>query len=198
MIGCIMYYLFKQSIDHRASSKDPLTAMFDFKEVIFNKCDCPPDTIKKHCKEVDLNFQNLLSFLPNEAFLLALMIVPFVLHILHSLNSTLWKITPPISMLNFVIGSKYAMDGHKGEEYLEGEEIEMEPITGSDKMKEKPDNHIQDNQLTSKAEWISFLICLLLIAGTGCLPFGYHFLFKPAEMKEGTQVQMIFASSPLN
>ena len=171
-----MYYLFKQSIAYRKKSEFPLKAMFDFKNVIFNRCQCLSDPLKPHCFEVETNFQNIITFLPNELFLIALFTVPLAMHIL---QAALLKLTPPIPMINFVLGTKYE------DEVLVQEDIEMKSMNNDSQLPSER----QDKLLGGKKfEWHDF-ICLFLgiglLLGMGFLPYGYHKLFVRDDLRNG-------------
>ena len=125
LIGAMMYYLFKQSMAYREASEFPLVAMFDFKEIKFNRCECKPETTESHCYNVKYNFQNFIDFLPNEAFFLSLFIVPLLMHLL---QAALLHLSPPVPMLNFVLGSKYK---HEIQESKNINEIEMETMNAT-------------------------------------------------------------------
>lgn len=179
LIGGIMYFLFKQSFSYRAQSEIPLEALFDFKEVKFNRCECPVDTTKSHCFEVDNNFQNYIAFLPSEAFLLSLFIVPFLMHVL---QAALFHLTPPISMLNFVLGTKYEEEVQESE--ANENEIEMDTINSTTQVPTIQMRLHNYNKFTS-IHWISFVFSMLLLLGLIFLPFSFHRLFKRAKEKDG-------------
>ena len=100
-VGGCMYYLFKSSINFRESSEFILVAMNDFKNVIFDKCKCQTKDDNPDCVNDDTNFQNYLTFLPNEVFLLLLTILPFSFHFIHAL---LVNSPHPVQMLDFILG----------------------------------------------------------------------------------------------
>ena len=204
LIGAMMYYLFKQSMAHREASEFPLVALFDFKEIKFNRCECEPETTKSHCYEVEYNFQNYIAFLPNEAFLLSLFIVPFLMHVLHA---SLLHLTPPVPMLNFVLGSKYEDEIQESENI---DEIEMEPMNvtnqesntnpGDDNLhpeSESSDEELEpindqsgsgeprNNETFGKTHWTCFVFGTLILLGIILLPFGFGILFDKAKEKDG-------------
>ena len=209
LIGAMMYYLFKQSMAYRESSEFPLVALFDFKEIKFNRCECKPETTQGHCYEVEYNFQNYIAFLPNEAFLLSLFIVPFLMHVLHA---ALLHLTCPVPMLNFVIGSKYEDEIQESENI---NEIEMEPmnVTHQESNTNPGDDNLQpesteealepvndqsgsgeptdqetvskDHKTFSKTHWFSLVFGTLILLGIILLPFGFSFLFDKAKEKDG-------------
>ena len=183
-----MYYLFKQSMAHRESSEFPLVAMFDFKEIKFNRCECKPETTQGHCYEVEYNFQNYIAFLPNEAFLLSLFIVPFLMHVLHA---ALLHLTPPVTMLNFVLGSRY--EGEE-KESMAIDEIEMEPMNTTDQVeqiyqiqtKQPDENRSQNCRMFTMIHLISLIFGILMILEIMLLPsYGFGILFDKSEGKNG-------------
>ena len=200
LIGAIMYYLFKQSMAHREASEFPLVAMFDFKEIKFNRCECEPGTTEGHCYNVKYNFQNYFAFLPNEAFLLSLFIAPSLMHVLHAALSHL---TPPVPLLNFVLGSKYKDQIQETENI---NEIELEPMNvtnqesntnpGDDNLHQESEafepindqsgsGEPSNNETIGKTNWTCFVFGTLLLLGIILLPFGYGVLFEKAKEKDG-------------
>ena len=179
LIGCIMYYLFKQSMAFRESSDVTKVAMFDFKGVKFNRCECPDNTKRPDCFDVKDNFQNYFNFLPNEAFLLSLIVVPFLMHVFHV---ALLHLTPPVPMLNFVLGSKYEDDVQESKAI---DEIEMEPMDITLKV---PTNDQQSPKIRlafSMTHWICLVFGSLMLLAIAFLPYGYVYLFRDAEERDG-------------
>ena len=121
LIACCMYYLFEISIEFRDSSEWILIAMNDFKNVIFNACICPTIDVGDHCVNYDTNFQNYLTFLPNKTLLQLFMLIPISFHFIHSVF--LFK-TPPIPLLDFILGNQEPtpkLDEMEELEYLDSE-----------------------------------------------------------------------------
>ena len=117
LIAGIVFILFYELIDFRLKSSFKLVSRFDFKNTIFDQCTCPKPDSASHCSNVDMNFQNLLIYLPSEYLLTAFLICSFLLHFLHS---CLFSLPPPIPMLNFVMGTTNAE--------VINEEFEMKPL----------------------------------------------------------------------
>ena len=215
LIGAMMYYLFKQSMAYREASEFPLVAMFDFKEIKFNRCECKPETTESHCYNVKYNFQNFIDFLPNEAFFLSLFIVPLLMHLL---QAALLHLSPPVPMLNFVLGSKYEHEIQESEDIINNEiqeieaidEIEMEPMNATNQESntnpgdenlhqesESSDEELEsrnnqsgsgqpsNNETFSKTHWTSLVFGTLILLGIILLPFGFSALFDKAKDKDG-------------
>ena len=178
VIAMIVYSLFRASIDYRLSSDKKLVAMFDFKNSIFDRCTCPESNSASHCSDVDMNFQNLLIFLPSEYFLLAFLITPFFLHIIHSLCFDLPK---PIPMLQFILGTKQEEQNEVSTE--SSNDLEMDVLQHHNAEVHETESTVHQESKTSsngitKTDWFCFIFGLLFVTCICLFPYTFKIQFE--------------------
>ena len=179
IIAGIVYVLFKASIEFRLASEFKLVSRFDFKNSIFNKCDCPTVQSASHCADVDMNFQNLLIFLPSEYLLLAFLIAPFTLHVLYSL---MFHLPKPIPMLQFILGKKENNDLQTVNYENEEDQLQSQRNDEQHQNKSQQEQFVVHEELSfkdiSKMDIICFVFGFLLITGIGLFPYTFDYQFE--------------------
>ena len=178
IIASIIYRLFEASTDYRLSSEMKLVARFDFKNSIYDRCACPKSDSASHCSEVEMNFQNLLIFLPSEYFLLAFLITPFFLHVIHSL---LFDLPKPIPMLQFILGNN--QEEHKEVSIKSQNELEMETFESQTTEDHEIETTVHQESKTSsngitKTDLFCFIFGLLFITGVCFFPYTFNIQFE--------------------
>ena len=179
IIAGIVYILFKASIEFRLSSEFNLVSIFDFKNSIFNKCDCPTVESGSQCADVDMNFQNLLIFIPSEYLLLGFLIAPFTLHVLYSL---MFHLPKPIPMLQFILGKKENNDLQTVNYENEEDQLQSQRNDEQHQNKSQQEQFVVHEELSfkdiSKMDIICFVFGFLLITGIGLFPYTFDYQFE--------------------
>ena len=173
LIASIALYVFKMWVSIKEETGLESYFDLDFKKLGYNLC------IKCLDCEVDDNLQNYLNTLPFEMILYLAIVIPILIHILHSVCLIL---PGPVHMLDFIQGNPSPVQ-ENNEEPSNELELQDQNMAKKETIKDNPKlNH----NLSKGQNTIAISFAIILFVSVWCLPLGFKFIMKEIDLGNET------------